>query len=177
MDDEYVIINKKPTINKEQYIEMAESKDEKVPVTPVEPEHIELKEREESESTVPEVNGLKLLAESNLTEYQKKLALNIYDTAKHSVQNFITSDMNISLKITMLIGQMITLMEKVKTKPTGTDKKAVVLQLGRILLQEVTSASDIITMYDLFSDTALETMINVSKVANVEIITKCCPFF
>lgn len=171
MDDEYVIINKKPTINKEQYIEMSESKDDKVPVTPVEPEHIEL------ESTVPEVNGLKLLAESNLTEYQKKLALNIYDTAKHSIQSFISSDINISLKITMLIGQMITLIEKVKTKPTGADKKAVVLQLGRILLREVTSDSNIFTMYDLFSDTALETMIRVSKVANVEIITKCCPFF
>jgi len=181
MDEDYVII-KIPKIERDKYIEMQDFKSDVklesiVELSDVNPEPKEEKEEPKEEK---EVNGLLLLSVSSLTVYQKQIALTIYDTIKHAIHISMTDDSNNIIKITMMLGKMIQHIEKVKikdTKPTGNDKKAVVIELGRILIQEMTSNVELLELYNMVAETTLETMINVSKVVNVAIVSKCCAFF
>jgi len=140
----------------------------------------------ESAKVVAEKLGLKLISESSLSEDQKKLATSIYETVKPAVQGFISDpDVNSTVKITKVIGQVIKQLENTKIEgkaPTGADKKAVAIQLGRILIKEVTpddkGEAEILMVYDLIAEQTLEAMIEVSKVVNIavqEMATKCCP--
>jgi hypothetical protein len=140
----------------------------------------------EGAKVVAEKLGLKLISESTLSEDQKKLATSIYETVKPAVQGFISDpDVNSTVKITKVIGQVIKQLENTKIEgkaPTGADKKAVAIQLGRILIKEVTpddkGEAEILMVYDLVAEQTLEAMIEVSKVVNVavqEMATKCCP--
>lgn len=192
MDEEYIII-KIPKIEREGYIEMEDLKvdvklesilevsDIKVELVPIEPvPNPVLNPVLNPVEPKTEVNGLVLLSVSNLTAYQKQIALTIYDTIKHAIYISMSDDTNNIIKITMMLGKMIQNIEKVKikdTKPTGNDKKAVVIELGRILIQEMTSNVELLELYNLVAETTLETMINVSKVVNVAIVSKCCAFF
>lgn len=135
---------------------------------------------------VTEKLGVKMISESSLTEDQKKLATNIYESVKSAIQGFISDpNINSTIKITKVIGQVIKQLETANVdgkKITGSDKKAVAIQLGRILIKEVTpddkGEAEILIMYDLVAEQTLEAMIEVSKVVNVavqEIETKCCP--
>jgi len=140
----------------------------------------------EGAKVVAEKLGLKLISESTLSEDQKKLATSIYETVKPAVQGFISDpDVNSTVKITKVIGQVIKQLVNTKIEgkaPTGADKKAVAIQLGRILIKEVTpddkGEAEILMVYDLVAEQTLEAMIEVSKVVNVavqEMATKCCP--
>ena len=176
MDDDstYVIIKKS---NVELYINMNESQ--------IEPDR---KEKEESTVT-PDIssnivkNGIVMISESRLSEDQKKLAEYIYDSTKKVVQSFILdSSFNNAVKITMMIGQVMKQLENVKMDgkaPTGSDKKVVAIQLGRILIKEITPDDkevEIFILYDTIAEPTLEAMIDVSNVVNVqEIASKCCP--
>lgn len=176
MDDDstYVIIKKS---NVELYINMNESQ--------IEPDR---KEKEESTVT-PDIstnivkNGIVMISESRLSEDQKKLAAYIYDSTKKVVQSFILdSSFNNAVKITMMIGQVMKQLENVKMDgkaPTGSDKKVVAIQLGRILIKEITPDDkevEIFILYDTIAEPTLEAMIDVSNVVNVqEISSKCCP--
>ena len=90
--------------------------------------------------------------------------------------------LNNTIKITMMLGQIIKQIETVKIcgkVPTGSDKKAIVIQVGNIILKEI-NQPEIIMIYDIIADQTLETIIDVSKVVNVyaqEIATSCCPNF
>jgi hypothetical protein len=137
-------------------------------------------------NNIIEALGLKMISESSLTEEQKKLASEIYTTAKSLIQCFIyDNSLNNSVKITKTIGQVIRLMENMKNngKPiSGTDKKMIAIHLGRILIKEVTpddkGEAEIIVLYDLVAEPTLEAMIEVSKVVNTainQIATTCCP--
>jgi len=113
-----------------------------------------------------------LLTKSNLSEYQKNVAFIIYDFGKHVFNN--CKDMNNIVKITTLIGQLIQQVEKVrynKQSPTGMDKKAIVLELCRIILLNDVELSD---TYKLIAEATLEAMITVSKVIHIQ--PKCCFF-
>ena len=191
MDEDYVII-KIPKIEREEYIEMQDFKSDVKLESIVELSDVKVKEEQEvkepeevkevkvKEEPEKEINGLVLLSVSTLTEYQKQIALTIYDTIKHAIHISMTDDSNNIIKITMMLGKMIQHIEKVKikdTKPTGNDKKAVVIELGRILIQEMTSNVELLELYNMVAETTLETMINVSKVVNVAIVSKCCAFF
>ena len=82
--------------------------------------------------------------------------------------------MNNIVKITTLIGQLIQQVEKVrynKQSPPGMDKKAIVLELCRIILLNDVELSD---TYKLIADATLETMITVSKLIHIQ--PKCCFF-
>lgn len=136
--------------------------------------------------TVKDNIGIKFISESNLTSEQKKIAENIYETTKTNVKSFISDvSINNTIKITKTIGQVIKELENVKVEgraPSGSDKKAVAIQLGRILIKEVTpddkGEAEILMVYDLIAEPTLEAMIEVSKVVNIavqEIATKCCP--
>jgi hypothetical protein len=135
---------------------------------------------------VPMMLGLDMISESSLTEDQKKLASNIYNTTKAAIEDFIKDvNVNSTIKITRTIGQIIKQLENTRLDgkmPTGEDKKAVALQLGRILIKEVTpddkGEAEILMVYDIVAEPTLEAMIEVSKVVNVavqELATKCCP--
>lgn len=135
---------------------------------------------------VPVMLGLDMISESSLTEDQKKLASNIYNTTKAAIEDFIKDvNVNSTIKITRTIGQIIKQLENTRLDgkmPTGEDKKAVALQLGRILIKEVTpddkGEAEILMVYDIVAEPTLEAMIEVSKVVNVavqELATKCCP--
>lgn len=130
--------------------------------------------------------GLKMISESSLSDDQKKLAANIYDIVKPSIERFVNDpNVNNTIKITKIIGQVIKHIESTKINGktvSGTDKKVVVIQLGRILIKEVIpddkNETEILMIYDLIAEPTLEAMIEVSKVVNVavkEIATKCCP--
>ena len=140
----------------------------------------------EGVKTVAEKMGLKMISESSLTEDQKNLASQIYESVKTSLQSFISDpNVNNTIKITKTIGQVIKQLENTTMNgkaPSGSDKKAVAIQLGRILIKEVTpddkGEAEILMVYDLIAEQTLEAMIEVSKVVNVaiqEITTKCCP--
>ena len=176
MDDDstYVIIKKS---NVELYINMNESQ--------IEPDR---KEEKEESTVTPDIstnivkNGIVMISESRLSEDQKKLAAYIYDSTKKVVQSFILdSSFNNAVKITMMIGQVMKQLENVKMDgkaPTGSDKKVVAIQLGRILIKEITPDDkevEIFILYDTIAEPTLEAMIDVSNVVNVQEIAKCCP--
>ena len=127
--------------------------------------------------------GLSMISESSLSEDQKKLAISIYDSVKKAIESFINDpDVNNTIKITKTIGQVIKQLES--TKAVGGDKKAVAIQLGRILIKEVTpddkGEAEILMVYDLIAEQTLEAMIEVSKVVNVvvqKVATSCGPTF
>lgn len=140
----------------------------------------------ESAKAVAENLGLKMISESSLSEDQKKLASSIYESIKPAVEGFISDpNVNNTVKITKVIGQVIKQLENTKIEGkaiTGADKKVVAIQLGRILIKEVTpddkGEAEILMVYDLVAEPTLEAMIEVSKVVNVavqEMATKCCP--
>ncbi len=135
---------------------------------------------------VTEKLGLKMISESTLTDYQKQLAVKVYESAKADIQAFISdSSLNNTIKITKTIGQLLKHLENISSEgnsPSGADKKAVAIHIGRILIKEVTpddkGEAEILMVYDLVAEPTLEAMIDVSKVLNTviqEAATKCCP--
>jgi hypothetical protein len=140
----------------------------------------------EGAKAVSEKLGLKLISESSLTEDQKKLATTIYDSIKSAISGFINDpNVNNTVKITKTLGQVIKQLETTHLDGkviTGADKKAVAIQLGRILIKEVMpddkGEAEVLMVYDMIAEPTLEAMIDVSKVVNVavqEMATKCCP--
>ena len=132
--------------------------------------------------------GLKMITESSLTEDQKKLATSIYDSVKAAIKEFISDpSVNETIKITKTLGKLIKELENAKVDgkaPSGADKKAVAIQLGRILIKEVITSdsleANILMVYDIVAEPTLEAMIEVSKVVNVvveKLTTKCGPSF
>lgn len=130
--------------------------------------------------------GLKMISECSLSEEQKKLASSIYDSVKSAIEGFINDpNVNSTIKITKTLGQVIKQLENTKIDGKvycGADKKAVAIQLGRILIKEVMpddkGEDEVLMVYDLIAEPTLEAMIEVSKVVNVaihEMATKCCP--
>lgn len=130
--------------------------------------------------------GLKMISECSLSEEQKKLASNIYDSVKNAIEGFINDPtVNSTIKITKTLGQVIKQLENTKIDGKvycGADKKAVAIQLGRILIKEVMpddkGEDEVLMVYDLIAEPTLEAMIEVSKVVNVaihEMAAKCCP--
>jgi hypothetical protein len=132
--------------------------------------------------------GLKMITESSLTEDQKKLAASIYESVKAAIKEFISDpSINETIKITRTLGKLIKELENAKVDgkaPTGKDKKAVAIQLGRILIKEVVTndslEANILMVYDVVAEPTLEAMIEVSKVVNVvvqKVVTSCGPTF
>ena len=178
MDEEYIIIKKS------MYIEMPEIVPESPKALETPEIVVEMPQKEEKEEKEEkELSGFEMISISNLSEDQKKLAKYIYDSAKQSIQSFMSDNsLNNTIKITMMLGQIIKQIETVKIcgkAPTGSDKKAIVIQIGHILLKEI-NQPEIVIIYDIIADQTLETIIDVSKVVNVyvkEIATSCCPNF
>ena len=140
------------------------------------------------------VTGLKLVSESSLSDDQKKIATQIYVTSEVAVKGIMSdASLHNSVKVTMMVGQVIKDLTHVKVgdhAPSGSDKKAVALEVGRILIKEHVSEEahqkEIATIYDHVAEKTLEAMIDVSKTINAvvskaaaaaveEAATQCCP--
>ena len=109
-----------------------------------------------------------------------------FSSKSQQIQGFVNEpSVNNTVKITKTLGQIIKQLENAQLdgkKPSGADKKAVAIQLGRILIKEVmhddNGEKEVLMVYDLIAEPTLEAMIEVSKVVNVavqEMATKCCP--
>lgn len=76
---------------------------------------------------VSEKLGLKMISESNLTDYQKQLAVKVYESAKADIQAFISdSSLNNTIKITKTIGKLLKQLENISSEgnsPSGADKR------------------------------------------------------
>jgi hypothetical protein len=140
----------------------------------------------EEVKALPEKLGLKMISESSLTEDQKKLAAKIYDEVKAQTLSFISdSSLNNTIRITKTVGQIIKQLETATLdgKPvSGGDKKVVAIQLGRILIKEITpddkGEAEILVLYDIVAEPTLDAMIEVSKNVNIvvkELATNCLP--
>ena len=132
--------------------------------------------------------SIKLISKMNLSEEHQKIVLSIYDDVKKSIETFINDpNINISVKITKILGQIIKKLETTHIYGkiiSGTDKKIVAINLGRSLIKDAMpdnkGEKEALMLYDMIAEPTLETMIDVSKVVNVfvkEIATKCCPSF
>jgi len=132
--------------------------------------------------------GLNMITESSLSEDQKKLATTIYESVKAAIKEFISDpSINETIKVTKTIAKLVKELENAKVDgkaPSGADKKAVAIQLGRILIKEVITneslEANILLVYDIVAEPTLEAMIEVSKVVNVvvqKVATSCGPTF
>ena len=194
MDDEYIIVKS------EKYIEMFTLSPNSSPNPSPNPSPKSLDVIPESPDPSPEISQIPespknikidivemeqmeqkntIAASESLSENQKKIASIIYNSTKNAIKSVILDDsIHNIMKITLMIGKTIQEIENVKIneKPTtGKDKKAVAIELCRILIKEMVPNNEILVMYDLMAESTLEIMIEVSKVVNVEIV-KCCPF-
>jgi len=119
-----------------------------------------------------------------LTEEQKQVIQMIYQKSKQATESILQdSKMEPTLKITQTIAQIIKIVEYVKVndkKIVGSSKKGIVIELGKLLINEVLREEqykkEILTIYDLVAESTLEAMIDVSQVVNTkakEVASSC----
>jgi hypothetical protein len=137
----------------------------------------------ETNNIALKVLGLDMIKESNLSDEQKIIAQDIYESLKPTLHDLISDpNINNSIKVTKVIAQIIKKIENTPNNVNGANKKEIAIQLGRILIKEAVpddkGEAEILMVYDLIAESTLEAMIEVSKVVNVviqEVATKCCP--
>jgi hypothetical protein len=130
----------------------------------------------------------------SLTDYQKQIVKVVYDEIKPMISSIIeefkemdiehVSPEDISKKIFVIISTCIKIIEKTKVnnkKIEGSDKKQIVLELGKIIINtEIDNASitDVINpIYDSLAEEVLETLIDVSSHVNTEVKKGCLVLF
>ena len=129
-------------------------------------------------------------SDSELTQFQKQVVKQIFNTSKDTIKEIIDSpEMADALVVTIAVGNLVKLIEtlKINNKPlNGKNKKAIVLYLGRLLLNDLLPENrnkvNILGIYDLVAEPTLEKLIDVSSNINIiqnEIIEnvsnkKCC---
>ena len=130
----------------------------------------------------------------SLTDYQKQIVKVVYDEIKPMISSIIdefkqmnienVSPEDISKKIFVIISTCIKIIEKTKVnnkKIEGSDKKQIVLELGKIIINteiDNTSITDVINpIYDALAEEVLETLIDVSSHVNTEVKKGCLVLF
>lgn len=120
-----------------------------------------------------------------LTEEQKKMVSFVYDSGKQFADGILNHpSMAAAMKVTQLVASIVKLIESLQFqgKPlSGPNKKAVALELGRQLIQDVIkdqAVKDVvIPIYNMTAESTLETLIDVSQHLNVaakEAAASCC---
>lgn len=126
-----------------------------------------------------------------LTKEQEDALNEVYDKAKticDSIVNIVS--LNNSVKITQIIGKVITLIEdlvKSGVKLSSIDKKIIAMELCRRIIKESPLDNkikeNILYKFNAIGDEMLETVIHISKNINIniknvqEVITPCCSSF
>jgi len=130
----------------------------------------------------------------SLTDYQKQIVKVVYDEIKPMIISIIEefkqmdidhiSPEDISKNIFVIISTCIKILEKTKVnnkKIEGSDKKQIVLELGKIIINteiDNTAITDVINpIYDTLAEDVLETLIDVSSHVNTEVKKGCLVLF
>ena len=121
---------------------------------------------------------LQLVEAPLLTDAQRTIVQTLYEEAKMLTTSLLSDKgLDSSIKITQVIAQLMVLAEKVQVegqKITGKDKKAAVLEVGRLLLKDLVKDDiervKLRLMYDVLADKTLEAMIQMSHVVNQRVI-------
>ena len=130
----------------------------------------------------------------SLTDYQKQIVKVVYDEIKPMIISIIeefkqmdidhVSPEYISKNIFVIISTCIKILEKTKVnnkKIEGSDKKQIVLELGKIIINteiDNTAITDVINpIYDTLAEDVLETLIDVSSHVNTEVKKGCLVLF
>ena len=131
-------------------------------------------------TSIPEESVIEIKMEDvpkPLTEEQQHIVKAVYEKAKQATQTILEDpQMDNTLKITQTIGQIIKLLEYIKIndkKISGSNKKAVALEVGRLLIKEGikndTAKQVVLSIYDVVAEQTLEVMIDVSHVVNTKV--------
>jgi len=125
-----------------------------------------------------EVHPIKIeIEETKLTEEQEQILKGIYGKAKNATQVILEDETTDTiLKITHVIGEIIKILEYVKVndkKISGSDKKAVALVIGKLLINDILKNESvkgmILSVYDTVAEQVLEVMVDVSRTLNTKI--------
>lgn len=116
--------------------------------------------------------------ESNaLTKEQKEILSVVFEKVKASVESImIDMDLSNHIKIMQIISSVIKIVEGLtvmKKTISGIDKKVVALACGRKCIKMMKDHLDMLLLYDMIAETAMETMIDVSRNLNVN-GAECC---
>ena len=116
-----------------------------------------------------------------LTKEQKEVLSVVFEKVKASVES-IMIDMDISnhIKIMQIISSIIKIVEGLtvmKKTISGIDKKAIALACGRKCIKMMKNHLDMLLLYDMIAEPTMETMIDVSRNLNVNVVGECCAGF
>jgi hypothetical protein len=113
-----------------------------------------------------------------LTKEQKEILSVVFEKVKASVESImIDMDLSNHIKIMQIISSVIKIVEGLtvmKKTISGIDKKAVALACGRKCIKMMKDHLDMLLLYDAIAETAMETMIDVSRNLNINGATECC---
>jgi septum formation topological specificity factor MinE len=116
-----------------------------------------------------------------LTKEQKEILSVVFEKVKASVEDImINMDLSNHIKIMQIISSIIKIVEGLtvmKKTISGVDKKAVALACGRKCIKMMKDHLDMLLLYDAIAETAMETMIDVSRNLNVKEVSECCMGF
>lgn len=116
-----------------------------------------------------------------LTKEQKEILSAVFEKVKASVEDImIDMDLSNHIKIMQIISSVIKIVEGLtvmKKTLSGVDKKAVALACGRKCIKMMKDHLDMLLLYDAIAETAMETMIDVSRNLNVKEVSECCMGF
>jgi hypothetical protein len=112
-----------------------------------------------------------------LTKEQKEILSVVFEKVKASVESImIDMDLSNHIKIMQIISAVIKIVEGLtvmKKTISGIDKKVVALACGRKCIKMMKDHLDMLLLYDMIAETAMETMIDVSRNLNVN-GAECC---
>lgn len=113
---------------------------------------------------------------SKLLEEHKQIIKHLYEDAKN-ISDHILNTLNIDniIKVTKLIAEIIKLLERTSylgKKILGTDKKVIVLELCRNLIESGINDNNVreslLVVYNMLAEDVLDQMIDVSKNVNMK---------
>jgi len=110
---------------------------------------------------------------SELSVLQKEVIKNIYEVSKAAIIEIVsTPEIDDAVVVISVVGKLVKFVEDVKVDGktlTGENKKQIVLYLGKVLLEDVVPddhKANVIAIYDVTAETALEKMIDVANNIN-----------
>jgi len=119
-----------------------------------------------------------VIDDSALTTEQKEILSVVFEKVKDSVESIVTNmDISNHIKIMQIISSVMKVVEGLtimKKTISGIDKKAIALACGRKCIKMMNNHLDMLLLYDLIAETAMETMIDVSRNLNVNVVSECC---
>jgi hypothetical protein len=124
-----------------------------------------------------------VIIQNNLTDLQLKVVQNVFSDAQKLAKRIISTQIdttNSTVIIVQLVSELVALVQGIqinKQKLSGFNKKAVVIELGRLILEQTLDSNPqkdlILSIYKVSVDGIVDSLINVSKKINVS-KSICC---